>query len=115
MRIGRLGSAMGKTQVVMLTADAALEQQVRGAFGANAQVAVDVVSGSIDIVGDTLALEAATVAVIDLDSAMPGEMQALERLMARIGSWPPVIVLTQSFDATVARTLLQMRVADFMV
>ena len=46
---------------------------------------------------------------------MPGEMQALERLMARIGAWPPVIVVTQSFDATVARTLLQMRVADFMV
>jgi pilus assembly protein CpaE len=46
---------------------------------------------------------------------MPGEMQALERLMARIGSWPPVIVITQSFDETVARTLLQMRIADFMV
>ena len=35
--------------------------------------------------------------------------------MARIGAWPPVIVVTQSFDETVARTLLQMRVADFMV
>jgi pilus assembly protein CpaE len=35
--------------------------------------------------------------------------------MARIGSWPPVIVVTQSFDATLARTLLQMRVADFLV
>ena len=35
--------------------------------------------------------------------------------MARIGPWPPVIVVAQSFDATVARTLLQMRVADFMV
>jgi pilus assembly protein CpaE len=115
MRIGRSGSAAGKTHVVVLTADAALEQQARVAFGASAQFAADVVSGSIDIAGDTLALEGATVAVIDLDAAMPGEMQALERLMARIGSWPPVIVLTQSFDATVARTLLQMRVADFMV
>jgi pilus assembly protein CpaE len=115
MRIGRSGSAAGKTHVVVLTADAALEQQARAAFGASAQFAADVVSGSIDIAGDTLALEGATVAVIDLDAAMPGEMQALERLMARIGSWPPVIVLTQSFDATVARTLLQMRVADFMV
>jgi pilus assembly protein CpaE len=115
MRIGRSGSAAGKTQVVVLTIDAVLEQQARAAFGASAQFAVDVVSGSVDIAGDTLALEGATVAVIDLDAAMPGEMQALERLMARIGSWPPVVVLTQSFDATVARTLLQMRVADFMV
>jgi pilus assembly protein CpaE len=62
-----------------------------------------------------LGLDQATVAVIDLDASMPSEMQAFERLMSRIGSWPPVIVLTQSFDATVARTLLQMRVADFMV
>ena len=43
------------------------------------------------------------------------EMQALERLMARIGAWPPVVVVTQSFDAEVARRLLQMRVADFLV
>src|SRR5947209_4114877 len=42
-------------------------------------------------------------------------MQALDRLMTRIGSWPPVAVITQAFDESVARTLLQMRVADFLV
>ena len=35
--------------------------------------------------------------------------------MARVGAWPPVVAVTQSFDADVARTLLQMRVADFLV
>src|SRR6202049_840140 len=35
--------------------------------------------------------------------------------MLRIPSWPPVVVVTQAFDASVARTLLQMRVADFLV
>jgi pilus assembly protein CpaE len=35
--------------------------------------------------------------------------------MPVIGTWPPVVVVTQSFDAEVARTLLQMRVADFLV
>jgi pilus assembly protein CpaE len=35
--------------------------------------------------------------------------------MSRIGAWPPVIAVTQSFDENLARTLLQMRVADFMV
>src|SRR5471032_2153121 len=42
-------------------------------------------------------------------------MQALSRLMARIDAWPPVIAVTQSFDANVARTLMQMRVTDFLV
>jgi pilus assembly protein CpaE len=115
MRIGRHGSTAGKTQVVVLTADAAFEEQVRATFGTSPQIALNVVSGSINVVGETLSLADATVAVIDLDAAMPGEMQALEGLMARIGAWPPVIVVTQSFDANVARTLLQMRVADFMV
>src|SRR5581483_2006277 len=35
--------------------------------------------------------------------------------MARVGTWPPVVVVTQAFDASVARTLIQMRVADFLV
>ena len=115
MRIGRQGSAAGKTQVVVLTADAAFAEEVRATFGASQQIALTVVSGTIDGTGDDLSLADATVAVIDLDAAMPGEMQALERLMARIGAWPPVIVVTQTFDEAVARTLLQMRVADFMV
>ena len=45
----------------------------------------------------------------------PDEMAALERMMLRNGAWPPVVVVTQSFDAEVARSLLQMRVADFLV
>jgi pilus assembly protein CpaE len=115
MRIGRQGSGAGKTQVVVLTADAAFEEQVRAAFGASQQFSLTVVSGSVDRAGETLSLADATVAVIDLDAAMPGQMQALDQLMVRIGTWPPVIVVTQSFDEMVARTLLQIRVADFMV
>src|SRR5262245_9724772 len=115
MRIGRQGNAGGKTHIVVLTADAAFADQAHATFSASPQIALNVVSGTIDIVGETLALADATVAVIDLDAAAPGEMQALERLMARLGTVPPVVVITQAFDAVVARTLLQMRVADFMV
>jgi pilus assembly protein CpaE len=115
MRIERSGSAVGKTQVVMLTADPAFEEQARTTFGASPQIALNVVSGTIDFAGDALSVADATIAVVDLNTSIPGEMQALERLMARIGPWPPVIVVVQSFDATVARTLLQMRVSDFMV
>ena len=59
--------------------------------------------------------EGVTVVIIDLDAGRAEEMAALERMMLRIGAWPPVIVVTQSFDAEVARSLLQMRVADFLV
>jgi pilus assembly protein CpaE len=53
--------------------------------------------------------------VVDLDAGRADEMAALERLMEQVGAWPPVVVVTQAFDANVARTLLQMRVADFLV
>jgi pilus assembly protein CpaE len=115
MRIGRQNSAADRTQVVVLTADAAFEEQARAIFGASPQIALSVVSGTIGAAGDDLLLDQTSVAVVDLDASMPGEMEALERLMARIGTWPPMIVVTQAFDATLARTLLQMRVADFMV
>src|SRR4029077_19339791 len=37
-----------------------------------------------------------------------------ERLMGRIGAWPPVVVVTDAFDENLARALVQMRVADFL-
>jgi pilus assembly protein CpaE len=115
MRIGRQHSAADKTQVVVLTADAGFEEQTRRTFGASPQIALTVVPGTIDSAAETLPLDSATVVVLDLNASMAGEMQALEQLMSRVGAWPPVIVVTQSFDESVARTLLQMRVADFMV
>jgi pilus assembly protein CpaE len=115
MRIGRSNNTAKKTQVVVLTADAGFEEQVRATFGASEQIALQVVSSALPAVGDTFQVEGATVVVIDLDAGRGEEMQALERLMGRIGTHPPVIVVTQTFDETVARTLLQMRAADFLV
>ena len=116
MRIGRSNSAAAnKTQVVVLTADAGFEDQVRQTFGASEQIALTVVSGTLAAAEGQLNIDGATVAVIDLDAVRQDEMAALEQLMARIGAKPPVVVVTQAFDETVARTLIQMRVADFLV
>lgn len=115
MRIGRSNSAASKTQVVVLTADSAFEEQARTTFGASDQIALRIVSGTLAAIDSEFDVEGATVVVIDLDAGQLDEMQALERLMMRIGAWPPIVVLTQAFDESVAHTLLQMRVADFLV
>jgi pilus assembly protein CpaE len=104
-----------RTGVVVLTADAAFDQSVRATFTASPQIDLHVVSGSLSDRSDHLDVEGATVVIIDLDAGNENEMQALDRLTARIGAWPPVVVITQSFDAEVARRLIQMRVADFLV
>jgi pilus assembly protein CpaE len=115
MKIGRSTSPASTTQVVVLTADSEFEQQARATFGASDQIALRVASGSLAALDGNFDVEGATVAVVDLDAGRPDEMRALEQLMARVGAWPPVIVVTQSFDESVARTLLKMRVADFLV
>jgi pilus assembly protein CpaE len=104
-----------RTRVVVLTADAEFDAFARTTFGASTQIDVDIVSGKLAEHADKLALENATVAVVDFDGGDAAELAALARLTARIGDWPPVIAVTQAFDASVARTLMQMRVADFLV
>ena len=115
MRMTKASNASHKTRVVVLTADAEFEQCVRHTFSASPQIELSILSATVAGAGDRIDPEGATVIVIDLDATRDDEMLALERLTLRTGGWPPVVVVTEDFDANVARTLLQMRVADFLV
>src|SRR5262249_58210735 len=53
--------------------------------------------------------------VFDPDAGQEEARAALRRLMGRPGGWPPVVVVTPTFDKDRARQMLQMRVADFVV
>ena len=106
---------MNRTRVAVLTADAEFDSSVRSTFAASSAIDLSVVSGRLSEQGDTLELSDATVVVLDFDAGRAEEMAALARLMSRIGNWPPVVAVTQNFDESVARVLLQMRVADFLV
>jgi pilus assembly protein CpaE len=115
MRIGRSVSSGFEVRVVVLTADAAFEESVRATFGTSPQISLDVVQGKFASREGEIDTGDATVVVADIDASDEEEMQALGRFMARLGNWPPVVAVTQSFDGTVARRLVQMRVADFLV
>jgi pilus assembly protein CpaE len=108
-------SSASKSRIAVLTADAGFAELARAAFADNAQIELDVIHGSLAFDEDKLAPDSAAVLVIDLDADQDAEMQALQGLIARTGNWPPVLVVTQAFDEMVARALLQMRVADFLV
>src|SRR5687767_4054578 len=92
-----------RTLVGVLTADPEFERSVRSTFGASAQIELRIVSGTVAAVEDKFTADDATVIVIDLDTSLEPEMQALQRLMARIGARPPAVVVTQVFDESVAR------------
>jgi pilus assembly protein CpaE len=114
MRSGRNPNSKA-TRVVVLTGDPAFDASVRATFGASSAIDLTMATGAIAAQGDSLDLTGATVAVVDLDAQSASEMAAMSRLMSRTGAWPPVIAVTQRFDENVARTLMQMRIADFLV
>jgi pilus assembly protein CpaE len=114
MRMAKTSSTANKTVVAVITADAAFEQSVRSTFGASGAIELRVIADTAAS-ADGFDPDGVTVVIIDLDAGQPEEMAALERMMMRNGAAPPVVVVTQSFDAEVARSLLQMRVADFLV
>jgi pilus assembly protein CpaE len=112
--MAKSSSTTNKTVVAVLTADPAFAQSVSATFGASGAIELRMVTGTIATV-EGFDTEGVTVVIIDLDAGRAEEMAALERMMLRNGASPPVVVVTQSFDAEVARSLLQMRVADFLV
>src|SRR3569832_1675096 len=108
-------ASASSTQVLVVTADPAFVAAMRATFGASTAIELTLVSGTLSEHADTVDLAGMTVVVVDFDAGQPPEMAALARLMARAGTRSPVIAVTQSFDANAARTLVQMRVADFLV
>jgi len=114
MRIGRDTSPGVQSRVVILTADEGFEESVRATFGASPRIGLDVVKGRLSTC-DQIDVDGATVVVADIDAGDDAELEALQHLLSRIGSWPPVVAITQSFDGGVARRLMQMRVADCLV
>jgi pilus assembly protein CpaE len=113
--LDRSSSVANKTRVAALTADAEFEQLVRATFGNNPQIELSVVKGTIIDEGGKIDARDATVVVVDLDAQHQDELVALQRLANRLGGGPPLVVVTQAFDQTVARRLLQIRIADFLV
>jgi len=115
MGVGRAMNSAIQVRVVVLTGDEAFEESVRATFGASAQISLDVVRGKLAGHERDIDTGDATVVVADIDAGDEVEMQALGRFMTRLGHWPPVVAVTQGFDEAVARRLMQMRVADFLV
>jgi pilus assembly protein CpaE len=115
MRMKEKAPPSSHTRVVALTADAQFEQQLRQTFSTSPQIDFDLRAESVAAAGDRIDPDGATVIVVDLDTTRADEMLALERLAIRTGGWPPIVVVAQDFDAGVARTLIQMKIADFLV
>lgn len=103
----------GTTHVVTISSDAGFRQMVENTFSSQLQISLAMLGSDLTQV-DHAALEGAAVIVVDLNAADEAQIAALSQITGRPGGAPAVVV-TQIFDENVARRLLQIRVADFLV
>ena len=104
-----------KTRVVAQCRDADFERLVRSTFGMDGKVELILTVGAFASEARKLDTADATVVIVDIDPGSEADFAALSALTQRLGGMPPVIVAIPVFDVSLARQLLQMRVADFVV
>src|SRR3954469_7263182 len=103
-----------KTRVVAQCRDAEFERLLRSTFGTDAKVDLSLTTGAFAETVRKLDAIDATVVLADIDPSSEADLNALNALTQRLGA-TPVIVAIPAFDASLARQLPQMRVADFVV
>src|SRR3954466_6652312 len=103
-----------KTRVVAQCRDAEFERLLRSTFGTDAKVDLSLTTGAFAETVRKLDAIDATVVLADIDPSSEADLNALNALTQRLGA-TPVIVAIPVFDVSLARQLLQMRVADFVV
>src|SRR5947199_9387842 len=111
----RENTEVPKTRVVAQCRDADFERLVRSTFGTDAKVELSIANGAFAETVRKLDTNGATVVIADIDPANDADLNALSALSQRLGGAPPVIVAIPVFDVSLARQLLQIRVAGFGV
>lgn len=107
--------ADNRTVIGLLTADAAFAEAVAATFAASSQIDLKREAGRLSGREADLDFSDTTIAIVDLDDAAEAEVVALQKLMLHARDWPPVIAVAKDFDASLARALVQAKVADFLV
>lgn len=108
-----LSRKSGTTHVVTISSDKEFRRMVESTFASQLQISLAVLESDLTQI-EAAQLEDASVVIVDLDAANETQVAALARLTSQPGSAPAVVV-TQFFDESIARRLLQIRVADFLV
>lgn len=102
-------------RIAIVSQDSAFVLETRAAFASADRIELRVIEKNVtDLRGDLQEMECA-VAIVDINSRKLEELESLQRIMRRLDSRIPVVVVTQEFDAAAVRMLVQMQVSDFLV
>jgi pilus assembly protein CpaE len=106
----------GKTKrIVLVSTDKSFVQKTRTAFASSEAVALVTVEKNVtELRGEIQEVDCSAV-IVDMDAAKLNEIEALQRITRRLERRAAIIVVTQEFNASAARILVQLQVADFLV
>jgi len=104
----------GNNRIAVVTADSGFERSVRSAFVSHGRLVVDVIGATLAGGEGPLNIGDVRAVVIDLVDVQ-AEMVALAELASQLAGSAPIIVVGQVFSESVARRLLQLRIADFLI
>ena len=107
--------ASPSVRIVAITADGDFEQLLRTTFGRNAQIDLAVTIGAVGGTEEKPPIDGATLLLVDLDANRPDEIAALQNWARQLAGSVPILAVTQGFSESVARQLIQLRIADFLV
>lgn len=99
--------------IAVLTIDEAFEQTVRETFAPIQRIKLHVVKAALSAMPD-ISIAGTNLMLVDLDDGDQSGLQSLEFLLTRTGNRVPVVAVMHRFDNTIARKLMQMRVADLL-
>ncbi len=99
-------------EIVLISPDPSFIEAVKGVFGANGRLRMRL---GRHIGDESIDLASARIVIADLDARNRDDLVALQAMMGRLAGRAPVVVVTEAFDEAVARWLIQIRVADFLL
>ena len=102
-------------RVVLVSTDKVFLQDVRAAFAQSDMIQLVTVEKNVtELRGEIQEVDGGAV-IVDMDAARLDEIEALQRITRRLEGRTPVVVVTQEFNASAVRILVQLQVADFLV
>lgn len=107
-------TSQDRLRVVALVNDPEFEPLARAAFSGQAHMELQLTRWDRGADGAAVDRDVACV-VVDVDATRRDDVDALARLAASLAGRVPIVVVTSLFNESVARQLMQSRIADFLI
>src|SRR5918994_161398 len=102
-------------RIVLVSTDKTFVQDTKAAFASSDLIQLATVERSVvELRGEIQEADCDAI-IIDMDAARLEEIEALQRITRRLEGRAPIIVVTQEFNASAVRILVQLQIADFLV